>query len=134
MSSVARSLLFGDVMFRGEYPGYAWRMMKDAGVTLEMGPGDLELIRKNTCDYLGFSYYRTMAFSRGDATGSDTGGGLGHENPYLKSSSWGWPIDPLGFRFTCNELWDRWQKPLFVVENGLGHDRHRRGRRLHPRS
>ncbi len=115
-----RSLLFGDVMFRGEYPGYAWRMMKDAGVTLEMGPGDLELIRKNTCDYLGFSYYRTMAFSRGDATGSDTGGGLGHENPYLKSSSWGWPIDPLGFRFTCNELWDRWQKPLFVVENGLG--------------
>ena len=41
-------------------------------------------------------------------------------NPYLKESEWGWAIDPLGFRSTINELYDRYQKPLFVVENGLG--------------
>lgn len=115
-----RSLLFGDVMFRGAYPGYAWRMMREAGVELDIRPGDLEIIRENTCDYLGFSYYRTMAFSHGDPLAYNTGGGFGHENPYLEKSAWGWPIDPLGFRFTINELWDRWQKPLFVVENGLG--------------
>ncbi len=115
-----RSLLFGDVMLRGSYPGYGWKMMRDCGVELEIQPGDLELIAQNTCDYLGFSYYRTSAFSDGDSQVFSTAGGVGHENPYLKASEWGWQMDPLGLRFTCNELWDRYQKPLFIVENGLG--------------
>lgn len=42
------------------------------------------------------------------------------KNPYLPSSEWGWQIDPLGLRITLIELFDRYQKPLFVVENGLG--------------
>lgn len=41
-------------------------------------------------------------------------------NPYLQASEWGWQIDPLGLRITLNTLYDRYQKPLFVVENGLG--------------
>ena len=41
-------------------------------------------------------------------------------NPYLKASEWGWQIDPQGLRYTLNRYWDRWQKPLFIVENGLG--------------
>ena len=41
-------------------------------------------------------------------------------NPYLKASDWGWQIDPLGLRITMNELYDRYKKPLFIVENGLG--------------
>ena len=115
-----RSLLFSDVMLRGTYPGYFWKMLRDANVTLKMEPGDLELIKRYTNDYLGFSYYRTNAFSVGDPMVFSTGGGFGHDNPYLERSSWGWAIDPLGLRYTCNELWDRYQKPLFIVENGLG--------------
>ena len=42
------------------------------------------------------------------------------KNPYLKTSQWGWAIDPLGLRITMNQLYDRYQKPLFIVENGLG--------------
>ena len=41
-------------------------------------------------------------------------------NPYLKASDWGWQIDPKGLRYVLNTLWDRYQKPLFIVENGLG--------------
>ena len=41
-------------------------------------------------------------------------------NPYLKESEWKWPIDPIGLRISLNLLWDRYQKPLFIVENGLG--------------
>jgi 6-phospho-beta-glucosidase len=44
----------------------------------------------------------------------------GVKNPYLKSSEWGWQIDPKGLRITLNQLYDRYQKPLFIVENGLG--------------
>ena len=42
------------------------------------------------------------------------------KNPHLKASEWGWQIDPLGLRITMNALYDRYQKPLFIVENGLG--------------
>ena len=42
------------------------------------------------------------------------------KNPYLTCSQWGWPIDPMGLRITLNALYDRYQKPLFIVENGLG--------------
>lgn len=115
-----RSLMYSDVMMRGEYPGFAKRLMRDLGVELVIEEGDLQLIKENTCDYLAFSYYRTTAFREGDAPTFNTAGVVGVENPYLESSSFGWPKDPIGFRFVCNELWDRYQKPLFVAENGLG--------------
>ena len=41
-------------------------------------------------------------------------------NPTLKASEWGWQIDPRGLRYVLNQLWDKYQKPLFIVENGLG--------------
>lgn len=115
-----RSLFFSDVMLRGEYLGYAKRLMQEMGAEIEILEGELELIRQYTNDYLAFSYYRTTTHSAGGHMQYNTGGGFGAENPYLKKSEWGWPIDPLGFRYTCNELYDRYQKPLFIAENGLG--------------
>ena len=87
---------------------------------MEMEPGAEELMRKYTADYLGFSYYRTTTHEYGTPFSGDTGGDQGTPNPYLKTTPWGWQIDPLGLRYTLNELYDRYQIPLFVVENGLG--------------
>ena len=78
------------------------------------------MTRKYTADYLGFSYYRTTTHEYGTPFSGDTGGDQGTPNPYLKTTPWGWQIDPLGLRYTLNELYDRYQIPLFVVENGLG--------------
>ena len=33
----------------------------------------------------------------------------------------GWCIDPLSIRYLLNDIYDRYQKPLFIVENGLGY-------------
>ena len=115
-----RSLFYSDVMLRGEYPGYALRLMKEFGAELDIREGELDLIKKYTNDYLAFSYYRTSTFIGGSVMQYNTGGGIGTENPYLEKSAWGWAIDPLGFRYTCNELYDRYKKPLFIAENGLG--------------
>jgi 6-phospho-beta-glucosidase len=41
-------------------------------------------------------------------------------NPTLRASDWGWQVDPVGLRTVTNQYWDRWLKPLLVVENGLG--------------
>ncbi|MEL4506390.1 glycoside hydrolase family 1 protein [Luteococcus sp. H138] len=117
-----RQLLFSDVMMRGHYPGYAQRMMREeTGIgQVEIADGDLELIAEYPCDYLAFSYYRSTTVRAGDPIQVNTGGSVGLENPFLQSSAWGWPMDPVGLRYTLNELWDRYEKPLFIAENGLG--------------
>ncbi|MNJ51693.1 Aryl-phospho-beta-D-glucosidase BglH [compost metagenome] len=73
-------------------------------------------------DFIGFSYYSSSVVSA-DPTQTDTiGGNLfpSLPNPYLKASAWGWQIDPLGLRITMNDIYNRYQKPLFIVENGFG--------------
>ena len=115
-----KSLFFSDVMIRGQYPGYAYRYFKENNVNIKMEDGDLEVIAKYPSEYLAFSYYKTSTHEKGKPSFFDTGGETNTPNPYLKTSDWGWQIDPMGFRYTCNELWDRYQVPLFPVENGLG--------------
>ncbi|MDV5355822.1 family 1 glycosylhydrolase [Enterobacter asburiae] len=115
-----RSLLFSDVMMLGEYPAYAKRLLNDLGVKLETAEGDMQLLKAYPSDYLGFSYYRSVLHQAGGQFRVDTGGTAGLDNPFLEKTEWGWPIDPLGFRIVCNELADRYRKPLFIVENGYG--------------
>ncbi|MFP7495200.1 6-phospho-beta-glucosidase [Terribacillus saccharophilus] len=116
------SFFFIDVQARGAYPGYAKRFFKDNDIVIEMEPGDEEILR-HTVDYIGFSYYASRTTSTDPKVLEKTTSGnvFGSvENPYLPKSEWGWTIDPTGFRITANQLYDRYQKPLFVVENGLG--------------
>jgi 6-phospho-beta-glucosidase len=115
-----RSLFYPDVMLRGYYPTYVYRLCEENNVHVQMEEGDLDLIRQYRNEFLAFSYYRTTTHEKGQPYFGDTGGDVGTPNPYLKTSAWGWQIDPMGFRFTLNELWDRYQVPLFPVENGLG--------------
>ena len=110
------SLFFSDVMCRGKYPNYSQEIFERKQVTLKIEPDDLRLIRDNTLDYIAFSYYRSTI---ADSTSSfDIMGG--DPNPYLETTEWGCPVDPLGLRTALNELYDRYQKPLIVIENGLG--------------
>ena len=115
-----RSLFYPDVMLRGYYPTYVYRLWEENDVHVQMEAGDLALIRQYRNEFLAFSYYRTTTHEKGQPYFGDTGGDVGTPNPYLETSAWGWQIDPIGFRFTLNELWDRYQVPLFPVENGLG--------------
>ena len=115
-----RSLFFPDVMLRGHYPSYIWRLFEENDVHIAMEPGDEELISACRNDFLAFSYYRTTTHAKGQPFFGDTGGDVGTPNPFIPTSDWGWQLDPMGFRYTLNELWDRYQVPLFPVENGLG--------------
>lgn len=112
---------FIDVMARGKYPNYAFKIFEEKNVHLQIQPEDLEYIRKYTLDFISFSYYRSTTICADHFTTMDPMEIMGGEsNPYLPSTPWGWPIDPLGLRYCLNELYDRYQKPLFVIENGLG--------------
>jgi 6-phospho-beta-glucosidase len=112
-----RSLFFPDVMVRGYYPAYQEHFFEENGVVIRKEEGDDELLRENTLDFVSFSCYRSTTVNANSK--------IKHcmsmdQNPYLESTPWGWPIDPQSIRYLCNELWDRYQKPLMIVENGMG--------------
>lgn len=111
-----------DVQVRGEYPSFIKRYFKEHNINLEIQDGDLEIIKEGTVDYIGFSYYMSRTEKK-VKTAEEAGQGNiigGVKNPFLKASDWGWEIDPTGLRISLNQLYDRYQVPLFVVENGLG--------------
>ncbi len=111
-----------DVHVRGEYPKYMNRFFEENGITIAKEPGDDEILKEGTVDFYTFSYYMSSCESADPNMAQPGGGNIigGCVNPYLKASDWGWQIDPKGLRYTLNELYDRYQIPLMVVENGLG--------------
>jgi 6-phospho-beta-glucosidase len=115
------TLFFADVHARGKYPRYMNRFFKEHDIHIRMEPEDEEIL-KNTVDFISFSYYSSNCESTNPDAGEKTEGNLsrGYKNPFVKASEWGWQIDPKGLRFTLNKLYDRYELPLFIVENGLG--------------
>ena len=111
----------GDVQCKGKYPTYAKRLWKEHNVKLDITEQDLEELKKGTVDMYTFSYYMSQAVTTHENDDAVSGNmSFGVKNPYLKASAWGWQIDPKGLRIALNYLYDRYQKPLMVVENGLG--------------
>lgn len=114
-----------DVQVRGEYPAYTTRTYAKYGVDaslLEQTAEDFELLKSYPVDYIGFSYYMSSAVDEVSPEADTSIGNLlgGVKNPFLEASEWGWQIDPDGLRIALNELYNRYEKPLFIVENGLG--------------
>lgn len=113
-----------DVQAKGYYPYYTNRLLSRKGVNksdLDINEEELELLKNNLVDYIGFSYYASTTISvTGNFEKSEGNLTGGFKNPFLKKSEWGWQIDPEGLRIGLNELYDRYHKPLFIVENGLG--------------
>lgn len=113
---------FGDIHVRGYYPSYIKKMWEREGYTIDISKEDEEILRLGIVDYIGLSYYMSAVVSKETDNEDKTGAGfLGSvKNPYLKASDWGWHIDPVGLRYSLNILYERYQKPLFIVENGFG--------------
>ena len=124
---VSRNLkyFFADVQCRGYYPSYILKKLENQSIHIKKEEGDDEILKQGCVDYIGFSYYNSgVITTRSDAKETLGNGIKLAQNPYLQESEWKWPIDPKGLRISLNILWDRYQKPLFIVENGLGAEDH----------
>ncbi|KIF46689.1 6-phospho-beta-glucosidase [Vibrio owensii 47666-1] len=121
MQKDRENLFFIDVQSRGYYPSYAQKVFDEKGVKLEILEEDYETL-KHTVDFISFSYYASRCASAEMNANNTSEANVvkSIRNPHLPASDWGWVIDPLGLRITMNTLYDRYQKPLFLVENGLG--------------
>ncbi|WP_042461563.1 glycoside hydrolase family 1 protein [Neobacillus dielmonensis] len=115
-----KNLFFTDVQVRGYYPSYMLSYFEKNNIQIDMLPGDEELLLQHPVDFLSFSYYMSMVASGADKEKEIGNFFMGVKNPYLEASDWGWQIDPKGLRITLKKMYDRYQVPLFIVENGLG--------------
>ncbi|CVH79142.1 Aryl-phospho-beta-D-glucosidase BglH [Clostridiales bacterium CHKCI006] len=116
------ALFYCDVMCRGYYPAYKLKELERNHIQLPIMPGDDVILKEGKVDYLAYSYYMSLVAGAKTEGMSTAKGNLytGYTNPYLKTTDWGWQIDPVGLRISLNLLYDRYQLPLFIVENGLG--------------
>lgn len=111
-----------DIHARGKYPNYIKRYFKEEGIEIQFGEGDEALLAEHTVDFISFSYYMSTTATSEPEKYQQTKGNIlgGIPNPYLEASEWGWQVDPVGLRVVLNDFYDRYQLPLFIVENGLG--------------
>ena len=111
----------GDVHVRGSYPGFARRFFAEHDIVLQELPEDAEILKRGTVDFVSISYYSSVCVSmtaEGEQTAGNGASNL--KNPHLESSDWGWQIDAEGLRYVLNQIYDRYQIPIMIVENGLG--------------
>lgn len=115
------TFFFADVHARGKYPNYMQRYFRENDIYIEMTEQDKQLLT-NTVDFISFSYYMSYCATADEELNIQSRGNImsAVKNPYLPESDWGWQIDPVGLRYMLNVFYDRYQLPLFIVENGLG--------------
>ena len=121
MQEDRKSLFFADVHARGIYPGYMKRYFKENNIKIHFEKDDEEIL-KNTVDFISISYYMSYCATADEEKNIQSRGNImsAVKNPYLEESEWGWQIDPEGLRYILNQMYDRYQLPIFIVENGLG--------------
>ncbi|KIL11154.1 family 1 glycosylhydrolase [Bacillus safensis] len=115
------NMFYPDVQARGEYPTYMVKYFADNQIKLDIKEQDEQILKEGTVDFVAISYYMShVAEAREDA--AELAGTFDSpiKNEHLELSQWDWPIDPMGLRISLIKLYDRYQKPLFVCENGLG--------------
>ena len=112
----------GDVQVRGAYPSWAPRLWAERGISITQEPGDPEILAAGKVDFYTFSYYKSSTVSSDPSVPVNPGNPFYDDakNPYLPVTDWGWYVDPKGLRWFLNDIYDRYQVPVMVVENGLG--------------
>ncbi|MCP0886635.1 6-phospho-beta-glucosidase [Ligilactobacillus sp. WILCCON 0076] len=112
---------YGDVQLGGKYPKWLLNYFKLKKFKMPFLKEDAEILKEGVCDYLGLSYYFSLAIqARADKKVEYDEHNDLVNNPYVEKSQWGWQIDPEGLRYILNWIQDRWDKPSMIVENGIG--------------
>ncbi|MFC6176891.1 glycoside hydrolase family 1 protein [Companilactobacillus huachuanensis] len=124
-----------DIYVHGYYPKFFLNHLKELGVSLDIRPGDMQLLKNAKPDFISSTYYATYVsdISKQLANNNETKnndfefqGGLvqrnnGTPNPYTKETEWGWIIDPLGFYYQLMDISERYHLPILILENGIAH-------------
>lgn len=119
-----RRYFYSDIHVRGKIPNYAKKYWQKKGINIQISQKERAILKAGTVDYIGFSYYMSGAISTLDTVKGKPTEDIPQakivQNPYISTTDWGWPIDPVGLRYVLNTVYQRYDLPLFIVENGFG--------------
>ena len=122
---------FTDVMCRGYYPSYMLKEYEKKQIVLDTREEDSLILKEGIVDYIGISYYSSGLVTTEKRDMLNNNSMMGPANPYLQTNAWGWSIDPTGLRYSLNELYERYNLPIMIVENGIGYADEREEDRIH---
>ena len=122
MNAQNEAFVFLDVFARGHYNSYYYANMKNEGTMPEILDGDLDILKKGITDALSISYYMSTISHYGEDSLTNVEDVVIKKNPYLVMSDFGWTVDPIGLRITLRQLYERYEMPIYIVENGFGYD------------
>lgn len=113
---------YTDTLLLGKIPAYMDRFYEENNLDIKISDEDRKILSENTSDWVAYSYYMSLVTSANTDELEKTNSNLiiAGKNPYLEASEWGWQKDPIGLRYSLNQMWDRYHKPIFILENGLG--------------
>ncbi|AET61160.1 glycoside hydrolase family protein [Paenibacillus terrae HPL-003] len=131
-----RNWLYLDMAVYGRYNTLVWSYFEEKGYTPKIAEGDMDILAAAQPDFIAFNYY-SSATVKSNLRDTEEKGGMGDQqiavgeagvyagsgNEYLERTAFGWRIDPAGLRVTLRTIYDRYQLPMMITENGLGaHD------------
>lgn len=131
---VLRGWSFLDLAVHGRYNRLLWSYLEERGWIPEIGEGDLFAIQQGQPDFIAINYYSTATIAESTGEASDVSPRAGdqqimlgepgvyrsEENPYVEKTKYGWVIDPIGLRLTLRKVYERYQLPIVITENGIG--------------
>ncbi|ALD66471.1 glycoside hydrolase family 1 protein [Spiroplasma cantharicola] len=130
-----RNWIFLDIVCRGEYGTWFKNFLKKINEKIIITKEEEKILKDSKPDFIAFNYYSTMTVQNESAddvkdslinkTDQQTGyviPGIGRsiKNKNLQKTEYGWEIDPVGFKSTLREVYDRYRLPIMITENGLG--------------
>ncbi|ATZ21674.1 glycoside hydrolase family 1 protein [Mesoplasma tabanidae] len=129
---MVRNWVYLDIVCRGEYSSLFLNAIKKNGLSITITEAEKKLLKESKPDFIAFNYYSTMTSQmptqkevhqekKDQQRGfSIPNFGEAVKNSELPKTEFGWEIDPIGFRNTLREVYDRYQLPVMITENGIG--------------
>ncbi|MBO1304901.1 glycoside hydrolase family 1 protein [Enterococcus sp. 669A] len=129
-----RGWSFLDAAVRGKYNYLFEKYLNDRDIYPKIEAGDFECLAAGKPDFIAINYYSTATIAASKNDGSDVSARAGDqqimlgeegvyraaENPYVDKTPYGWVVDPTGLRLTLRKLYDRYELPILITENGYG--------------
>ena len=115
------NMFFCDVMARGYYPEWIKSYYRRNNINIRYVDNYEEILAEGKVDFISLSYYLSSIVTDDPERQERIGSFIRRlQNPHLETSEFGWQVDPTALRISLNELRDRFNLPIYIVENGIG--------------
>lgn len=124
--------LFLDPNLLGSFPDCFWKAIDRLNLNSFIIQDDIEMLKNNKLDLIGWNYYRPAIIAHPKRLNekiewqNNPSTFIGNEFAIVfpknyRYTKWNWLIMPEYLSVGAHVLWNKYNKPLMILENGLGY-------------